>query len=516
MFVMAGSICVKFDTNCQSCGRSIKRCNSFRHNSYCDGDCEERIVEVVGAIQLCNSKKEYFNVKKINVLSGLLKDRKNKFLFVGEGNFSFTVAFNAYRQYLLSEVPAIELSGNNYCWCSITLILIDLLKFSITDKAVESVCKLLKERQQTQSVLKSVSNVVKCLKEAHSESEKANKYLKEFKPGSASINPLDVEHLLRSIRVVNKANEYLLESIRGLEKQEKLLDEETRGVKDVVKQLLDGILKLMEALQKLSDPKFVDRYRYENPCLFVNFDELIKKDIKYRHIISLIVVDEIRAIFPSNDSCLPIATDPPIRIISSNYDKKPYERTIREVRGAMCSGSDGYRHPSDDIVRELRTTNNIHQIWDINFNADPLMYGIDARSIPPEMARWSNLIWFQCPWVYRRSSASPPDLILDFLRSAEKNCASGTFVCVGISTLERFMCQYDLEQILGANLDSCELNQYEFLGVDDMLINELLSYGYKHESKSDHDIHDFIKDHHVTLVFRLKNNIAEVLGELSI
>ncbi len=50
---------------------------------------------------------------------------------------------------------------------------------------------------------------------------------------------------------------------------------------------------------------------------------------------------------------------------------------------------------------------------------------------------------------------------------------------------------YHLERILGADLDSCTLDRYEFLGVDDVLINKLLSYGYKHDSK----------DIHVTLVF---------------
>ncbi len=76
--------------------------------------------------------------------------------------------------------------------------------------------------------------------------------------------------------------------------------------------------------------------------------------------------------------------------------------------------------------------------------------------------------------------------------------APGTFVCVGITTHEECMYRYHLERILGANLDTCtlELNQYEFLGVDDLLINKLLSYDYKHESKPLH--------HLVTLVFRLK------------
>ncbi len=111
-------------------------------------------------------------------------------------------------------------------------------------------------------------------------------------------------------------------------------------------------------------------------------------------------------------------------------------------------------------------------------------------SIPPEIARWSNLVWFQCPWTYYS-----PDVILGFLGSAADNCAPGTFVCVGITTHKYYMRKYYLELLLGDNLDSCtlKLNQYEFLGADDLLINKLL---YKHESKPDHNL--------VTLVFRLK------------
>ena len=69
--------------------------SSFSEDNYCD-DCED-IVK--GIVQLQVSNKEE---KKIVALSELVRDRNNKFLFVGEGNFSFTVAFNAYRRSLLS------------------------------------------------------------------------------------------------------------------------------------------------------------------------------------------------------------------------------------------------------------------------------------------------------------------------------------------------------------------------------------------------------------------------------
>ncbi len=269
-------------------------------------------------------------------------------------------------------------------------------------------------------------------------------------------------------------------------------------MKDVVKQLREGIPKLMKAFQKLSDPRFEEQYHYIDPCPFVKFDELVKKDIKYRHVISLIVVDEIRANCPS---FLPIATDSPIRIISSCYKEEPRERTIREVKDEMCS-----RLSLLNIVRKLRTADctNVRLIWDINFNACSIprdsMYGIDARSIPPEIARWSNLIWFQCPWIPLEFGRDIADLILGFLRSAADNCAPGTFVCVGITIHEDYMHRYHLEHILGDYLDRCTLNQFYYLGVDNVLIEKLLSYGYRH--KGYRGIHDKLRYHHVTLVFR--------------
>ncbi len=87
----------------------------------------------------------------------------------------------------------------------------------------------------------------------------------------------------------------------------------------------------------------------------------------------------------------------------------------------------------------------------ININQ---MYDSDACSIPPEIARWSNLVWFQCPWTNKRPIH---DLILGFLVSASENCVPGTFVCVGITTHPRYMHKYHLEHILHFTWE------YEFL-----------------------------------------------------
>ncbi len=74
------------------------------------------------------------------------------------------------------------------------------------------------------------------------------------------------------------------------------------------------------------------------------------------------------------------------------------------------------------------------------------------------------------------------------------------------------MHKYQLEHILEDNRDGCTLDQYEFLGVDDVLIKKLLSYGYIHQGAK--NIHDPIKDYHVTLVFKLKDNIKNSYTEM--
>ncbi len=114
--------------------------------------------------------------------------------------------------------------------------------------------------------------------------------------------------------------------------------------------------------------------------------------------------------------------------------------------------------------------------------------------------------------VHGLGKYSLTDLILGFLGNASDNCAPGTYVCVGITTHSRYMHEYQLKLILGDNLDICTLDQYEFLGVDDVLIKKLLSYGYIHQGGR--HIHNLIKDYHVTLVFKLKDNIENCFTEI--
>ncbi len=281
---------------------------------------------------------------------------------------------------------------------------------------------------------------------------------------------------------MNSANKYLLESSQELESSQ------DRGMNCLPQELRESLLvpyrKVIEAIATLTPICYSGQPDHE-PILDRFYGET-RIDV-----ISLVIVHDM-----AQDIAAGCVTRPTIDVISSRYENEPYKKTINKVKKAMLCNSEC---PSEEIVRELRAVDctNIHQ-----------MYDIDACSIPPYIARWSNLVWFQCPWIEKRErnvEYAIADLILDFLRSASHNCAPGTYVCVGITTHPDYMHRYCLERILGANLDSCTLDQYGFLGVDDVLINKLLSYGYNHEriKPPKNKIHGYIKGCHVTLVFRV-------------
>ncbi len=153
------SYCGKVDIKCRDCGRKIKQCRSSE-----DGDnCNDKTIE------LCDPEKNYSSIKKINILSELLVDRKNKFLFVGDGNFSFTVAFNAYRQFLSRGKYNDPLLGavnqqhfRNYAYAPwlMVVMLIHLHRLSITcaGEVIERLRKLLTTHRACTSERKLAKN----------------------------------------------------------------------------------------------------------------------------------------------------------------------------------------------------------------------------------------------------------------------------------------------------------------------------------------------------------------------
>ena len=132
--------------------------------------------------------------------------------------------------------------------------------------------------------------------------------------------------------------------------------------------------------------------------------------------------------------------------------------------------------------------------------------GIDARNLPPHLIPHKGVIWFQCPW-----DLNPGQLIREFLlNAAPKIVHEDSYVCVGITKHHDYIQRYQLESILGENLlaedDSTEvLKSYTFLGADDKLIKSILDFGYRHEGHR--DIHYYIRDYHVTLIFQRKKPV---------
>ena len=134
--------------------------------------------------------------------------------------------------------------------------------------------------------------------------------------------------------------------------------------------------------------------------------------------------------------------------------------------------------------------------------------GVDACHIPREITDELQpfVIWFQCPWVPGETTFY---LIRGYLRSAWYKSQPGGYVCIGITKHGRYVDGYDLKKILGGKnrwscRDSREIKEnYQFCGADDTLVGSVLEYGYHHRGNT--DIHDYIRDDHVTLVFRKKN-----------
>ena len=155
------------------------------------------------------------------------------------------------------------------------MILIVLLQSSITDKAVEQVCDLLKKHQR---LLESVVTGGKYLEEACSELQSANKYLTLSK-SCLSISSLALEHLFRSIQVINKANEYLLASVRKMEMRMPVPDTELQDSEEYYN-LRKYNSEVKKVLTKLSDHWM---YAQHNPG--INIDLPLESDeLEHRQI----------------------------------------------------------------------------------------------------------------------------------------------------------------------------------------------------------------------------------------
>ena len=161
------------------------------------------------------------------------------------------------------------------------------ITYSITD---ESVSWLLRRRRYR---CKFNESVVEGLKEMYLELNEAHKCQIERKSCQA------VKHLFESIQEANRVNEYLLEPLEKAKPTEEM-KVKIRDYNDQVKKFFKEVSGHCHF-----DPKSIG----------AQFDKLMTKDKEYRHIISLLTVDEIK-------QDVNYIIRPPINIISSHFKKK--------------------------------------------------------------------------------------------------------------------------------------------------------------------------------------------------
>jgi hypothetical protein len=133
----------------------------------------------------------------------------------------------------------------------------------------------------------------------------------------------------------------------------------------------------------------------------------------------------------------------------------------------------------------------------------PWLYGVDATTIRNPSLIDKDVVWFQCPWAWPLNEI--PSLLQSFMR--QMNQKEGGILLIGIINDEDCIHAYGLGEL--GLFDGRGFSGYEFMGVDNQLIDDLLmNYGYCYEGMegaSDNgtiiDIHRVYSDSHVTLIF---------------
>lgn len=119
------------------------------------------------------------------------------------------------------------------------------------------------------------------------------------------------------------------------------------------------------------------------------------------------------------------------------------------------------------------------------FNADP----------PHDAHRCA--IFFQCPYAGYANDETK-QLVRDFISSASEVQRPGDFLFIGITTMFPYCKNYGLPEVIGVR-GHAQNNRYRFMGADTEFPKDMLRRGYEHQAVI--DIHDKIKDRHITLCF---------------
>lgn len=160
------------------------------------------------------------------------------------------------------------------------------------------------------------------------------------------------------------------------------------------------------------------------------------------------------------------------------------------------------KEDQDDVIDYLRGLTEFTFYTRVNATELKNGYGtvFDQKQHP-----W--VLFFQCPWEKATTQAKDPfNLVIDFLRSASHIMQEDDIVCVGVTIHKTYFSRYKLGDINNfISSTFLEQQHLEYVGYDRELIANLLQRGYTHSSKSDHNIHELIFDHHVTISFKKIN-----------
>ena len=203
-------------------------------------------------------------------------------------------------------------------------------------------------------------------------------------------------------------------------------------------------------------------------------------------------------------------------ITATFYKFGPLEQFENKKQQAVgyCTHNGGYGLNGDGSTWGLQLNaeqieENRQAVSAVPDFSDTWRTGIDATRTPPDLVVAGKVVWFQCPWDY-----NPDELIQGFMQAMESEHGQrvGDYLLIGIANKRteynerhyHYIDDYNLPEILGNDGQGGEVvNGYRFMGGDNELIKKILGRGYKHVGER--EIHNFIFDTHVTLVFKREN-----------
>ena len=190
--------------------------------------------------------------------------------------------------------------------------------------------------------------------------------------------------------------------------------------------------------------------------------------------------------------------------ISVKHRRPNFDKIVNDCRSSFTSN---LQHTDETTWRQRCVFDELTpppppQCW---------QFGVDARNIASFSARNPDVVWFQCPWLLPEEPITISTLIHSFLVNTWEWLEPGKYVCIGITTHEMYVDRYELEKILGKRRGKSDiLGKYVLCGADQKLVRNVLKFGYHHQGITDVDIHKMIKNHHITLVFRKKQQLAKI------